>query len=165
MEELKPFSDDPVEIRATYGYIPAAVVAVCAIVDDKPVGMAASSFTCVSLDPPLVSVCIQTGSTTWPKLRSRPRLGLSVLGEHQHDECVGLSRKTGNRFAAIEWTAVSSGSVLIDGAGLWLECSLYAEMPAGDHQIALLRIHSSLSEPGVEPIVFQTSKFRRLRAA
>ena len=74
----------PRDLRDVYGAFPSGVVGLCALVDDVPVGMAASSFVAVSLEPPLVAVCVQRTSTTWPRLRDRPFVGVSVLGE-SHD--------------------------------------------------------------------------------
>src|SRR5918997_4998820 len=81
--ELDDLSADPQELRRAYGCFPSGVTAICTLVDGAPDGMAASSFTSVSLDPPLVSVCVQNTSTTWPRLRHLPRLGVSVLAESQ----------------------------------------------------------------------------------
>ncbi|CAL9326346.1 flavin reductase family protein [Streptomyces sp. SudanB52_2052] len=50
----------------------------------------------------------------------------------------------------------------IHGAGLWLDCSVHAEFPGGDHIIVLLEIHGLRAEPDREPLVFHGSRFRRL---
>jgi flavin reductase (DIM6/NTAB) family NADH-FMN oxidoreductase RutF len=55
-----------------------------------------------------------------------------------------------------------AGGVYIHGAGLWLECSMHAELPGGDHTIALLEIRSLRVEPDRSPLVFHGSQFRRL---
>ena len=70
---------DPKRLREAFGIFPSGVVAVAAEVDGKPVGLAASSFTSVSLDPPLVSFSIANTSKTWPDLRRAPHLGVSIL--------------------------------------------------------------------------------------
>ncbi|OBI84399.1 flavin reductase family protein [Mycobacterium asiaticum] len=153
---------DETTLRRAFGCFPSGVVAVCAAVDGVPVGMAASSFTCVSLDPPLVSVCIQLSSATWPRLRERPYLGLSVLAE-QHDEaCISLSRKEGDRFAGVGWTELPSGSVVVEGAAARLECRLRDELAAGDHLIAVLEVRSLTADPQVPPLIFHGSRLRRL---
>lgn len=150
------------QLRRAFGSFPSGVAAVCARVGKQPVGMAASSFTSVSVDPPLVSVCIQKTSSTWPVLRDRGRLGLSVLGEH-HDRAVRqLASKDGDRFAGVEWDAGPSDSVFIRGSSAWLEVSLYEEVPAGDHLIALLEVHGLDTNEHTLPLIFHASAFHRM---
>ena len=71
----------PTSLREAFGHFPSGVIAIAAEVDGVRVGLAASTFVPVSLDPPLVSFCVQNTSETWPKLRSLSHLGISVLGE------------------------------------------------------------------------------------
>ncbi len=150
------------ELRRVFGCFPSGVIAVCAMVDGEPVGMAASSFTSVSVTPALVSLCVQHTSTTWPRLRRRPRLGVSVLADSHGDACLDLSRKAGNRFAGVSWTALPGGAVLVDGASAWMDCRLHAEVSAGDHTIVLLEICRLGGDPDTPPLVFHGSRFRRL---
>jgi flavin reductase (DIM6/NTAB) family NADH-FMN oxidoreductase RutF len=161
MIALQPVTSES-RLREAFGCFPSGVTAVCALIDGVPQGMAASSFTSVSLTPPLVSLCIQRTSSTWPRLRDR-RLGLSVLAEGQDDACLRLSARNGDRFHDVEWEPGPHGSVFISGSSAWLECSLHEEVPAGDHLIALLRIHG-LHTAENPPLVFHGSRFRRLAA-
>ncbi|WP_290055625.1 flavin reductase family protein [Amycolatopsis solani] len=150
-------------LREAFGCFPSGVTAVCALDDGVPRGMAASSFTSVSLSPPLVSICVQRTSSTWPLLRNRPRLGLSVLAEGQDDACLSLSARGGDRFRDVDWEPGPHDSVFISGSSAWLECSPYDEVLAGDHVIALLKIHR-LRTAAAPPLVFHGSRFRRLAA-
>lgn len=153
---------DEGELRRVFGCFPSGVIAVCAIVDGEPVGMAASSFTSVSVLPALVCICVQNTSTTWPRLRTRPRLGVSVLADCHDGACLGLSRKTGNRFAGVSWTEQQGGAVLVDDASAWFECTLHSEVSAGDHTIVLLEIRRLGGNPDTPPLVFHGSRFRQL---
>jgi len=153
------------ELRRVFGCFPSGVISVCAIVDGVPVGMAASSFTAVSVAPALVSICVQNTSTTWPRLRERPRLGVSVLAECHGEACVSLSRKVGDRFAGVSWTELPGGGVLVRGASAWLDCRPAAEVAAGDHTIVLLEICALGADPETPPLVFHGSRFRRLAVA
>lgn len=153
---------DPRTLRQAFANFPSGVTAICATVDGMPVGLAASSFTTVSLDPPLVSVCAQNTSTTWPLLREANRLGISVLGENQQDDCQQLASKGIDRFERIAWSADSAGAVLVDGAPLRMSCTIEGEIEAGDHSIVLLRIHEIESDATVAPLVFHGSTYRRL---
>jgi flavin reductase (DIM6/NTAB) family NADH-FMN oxidoreductase RutF len=149
-------------LRDALGCFPTGVTAICAMLDGEPVGMAASSFTSVSLDPALVLVCIQNSSATWGKLRSAPRIGVSVLGEEHDRACSQLAAKSGDRFESLDWFVTEGGAVLLEGAAVSLDCSVVEEIAAGDHQLVLLRIEALKFQPSVSPLVFHGSRFRKL---
>jgi len=151
----------PSSLREAFGHFPSGVVAVAAEVDGVRVGLAASTFVPVSLDPPLVSFCVQNTSTTWPKLKDSPRLGISVLGEAHDIAARTLAAKTGDRFAGLE-TVTNEGAVFIKGTGVWLGSSVEQLVPAGDHIIVVLRVCDVTVDPEITPIVFHRSGFRRL---
>ncbi len=150
------------QLRHAFGCFPSGVLAICAYAGDGPVGMAASSFTSVSLDPPLVSVCIQNTSSTWPVLRRQKVLGLSVLAEDQDAQCAALASKHGDRFAGVEWTSVKDGAVFVAGAALWLGCKVHTEVAAGDHTVVLLTVLGVRADASRAPLVFHGSRYRRL---
>lgn len=148
-------------LRRVFGAYPTGVAAVAALVDGGPAGIAASSFVSVSLDPPLVSICVARTSTTWPSLRTAERIGISVLSSQQEAAGRQLSAR-GDRFAELAWRATSAGAVLLRDASAWLDCSLEREITAGDHDIVLLRVHD-LDATAVLPLVFHGSSFRQLQ--
>jgi flavin reductase (DIM6/NTAB) family NADH-FMN oxidoreductase RutF len=149
-------------LRDAFGCFPTGVTAVCAMIGSEPVGMAASSFTSVSLAPAIVLFCIQNSSATWRKLRHAPRIGVSVLGEEHHRACSQLAAKSGDRFERLEWFATESGAVLLERAAVSLDCSIVEEIAAGDHQLVLLKIEQLKFQPTVKPLVFHGSRFRKL---
>ena len=152
----------PASLREAFGHFPTGVIAIAAEVDGVRVGLAASTFVPVSLDPPLVSFCVQNTSTTWPKLKDLPALGISVLGG-SHDAAVkSLAAKTGDRFAGLETKSTDGGAVFIHGTSVWLESAIEQLVPAGDHTIVILRISDITVHADVAPIVFHRSTFRRL---
>ena len=154
----------PSLLRQAFGCFPSGVLALSGLLPDgTPVGMAVSAFVPVSLDPPLVQVCIQRSSTTWPVLQQLPRLGLSVLAEEHGSVARSLASRTGDRFAGVHWEANASGAVFVHGSTLWLETSLESEYVAGDHSMCLLRIWSIDSHPEVTPLVYHGSHFRLLQ--
>jgi flavin reductase (DIM6/NTAB) family NADH-FMN oxidoreductase RutF len=153
------------ELRRVFGAFPTGVTAIAALVDGAPAGLAANSFTSVSLDPPLLSVCVAHTSTTWPVLADRARLGVTVLGAEQEAACAQLAARTGDRFAGLDWHATDDGAVLLDGGSAWFDCSIEQHVRAGDHDIVLLRIHALDADHSVPPLVFHASRFRRLEEA
>lgn len=159
---MSPSHFDADLLRSAFSAFPTGVTVVAAVRADERVGMAASSFTSVSLDPPLVSVCIARTSSTWPTLRTGARLGVSVLADDQHLLARQFAARNRDRFAGVRATMSSTGAVLIDNACLWLECTVHAELPAGDHVIALLEVQRLETFPQRAPLVFHGSEFRQL---
>ena len=153
---------DAASLRMAYGSFPSGVAAVCALRDGAPVGMVVSSFVAVSMQPPLVAVCVQHTSTTWPLLADRPRLGLSVLGSAHDRACRQIAAKTGDRFAGIDHTVTTEGAVLLHDAATWWDCSTHDVMAAGDHDVVLLRVEALQVHDGVAPLVFHSSRFHTL---
>jgi flavin reductase (DIM6/NTAB) family NADH-FMN oxidoreductase RutF len=154
----------PTTLREAFGHFPTGVIAIAAEVDGTRVGLAASTFVPVSLDPPLVSFAVQNTSATWPKLKDLPYLGISVLGEAHDEAARTLAAKTGDRFAGLKTVSTQSGAVFIEGTSVWLESAIEQVVPAGDHSIVILRVSSITVHADVPPIVFHRSTFRRLGA-
>ncbi|MEI7715008.1 MAG: flavin reductase family protein [Mycobacterium sp.] len=151
-------------LREAFGHFPSGVVAIAAEVEGIRHGLAASTFVPVSLDPPLVSFCVQNSSTTWPKLEGLPMLGISVLGEDHDEAARRLAAKAGDRFAGLETVSNDSGAVFLTGTGLWIESAIEQLIPAGDHTIVVMRVTEVTINADVAPIVFHRSVFRRLGA-
>lgn len=162
MEAMSATDLNPTTLREAFGHFPSGVIAIAAEVDGVRVGLAASTFVPVSLDPPLVSFCVQNTSSTWPKLKDLPCLGISVLGESHDDAARTLAAKTGDRFAGLQTVSTDSGAVFIDGTSVWLDSSIEQLVPAGDHTIVVLRVNDITVHADVAPIVFHRSTFRRL---
>src|SRR5271156_3197999 len=131
---------EPTSLREAFGHFPSGVVAIAAEVAGIRHGLAASTFVPVSLDPPLVSFCVQNTSTTWPKLKDLPLLGISVLGESHDAAARALAAKTGDRFAGLETVSNGAGAVFIGGTSVWLESAVEQLVLAGDHTIVILRV-------------------------
>lgn len=154
-------------LRSVFSCFPSGVVAMCALTqgDDRvpsPHGMVASSFTSVSIDPPLVSVYIAAGSSTWNQLRQVERIGVSVLGADHSVLGRQMSVKGVDRFAGIEWRTRPNGAIFVDGAAATMECSIESEIEVGDHTLVVLRLHDVDTDMSVKPIVFHHSRFKRL---
>ena len=151
----------PTSLREAFGHFPSGVIAIAAEVDGIRIGLAASTFVPVSLDPPLVSFAVQNTSETWPKLKDLPRLGISVLGE-AHDEAaqrlggedrrpvrrpvngVAQSGAVSSRAPASGWRAPSSS---------WCPRAITNRDPAGrQHHRAFCRAADRVPPQHVSPV-------------
>ena len=163
---LPPLSVDQVErrraLRNAFARFPSGVTALCALGREGPVGMAASSFTSVSLEPALVSVCVGRGSTTWPRLAAAGRVGISVLGGEHAELSAALAARGGDRFADATWEASPEGAVFLAGAPLWLDCRVHRTVPAGDHDIVLFEVLGARTDDRFGPLIFHLSAVRAL---
>ncbi|MEU6859884.1 flavin reductase family protein [Glycomyces sp. NPDC046736] len=153
---------DPKRLREAFGVFPTGVVAVAAEVDGRVTGLAASSFTSVSLDPPLVSFSIATASKTWPDLRRAARLGLTVLAAHHGAVCRQLAGDPARRFEGLAVSVSDLGAATLDDGLARFDCSVFQEVAAGDHVIVLLRLHAVEHADTAGPLVFHRSGFSRL---
>lgn len=155
---------DPGMLREAFGVFPTGVVAVAAMVAGGPVGLAASSFTSVSLDPPLVSVNLATTSRTWPDLRRAEHLGVTVLADHHAGVCRQLAGPVGERFDGLPLVVSDAGAVTLADGLARFDCTVHTEVEAGDHVLVLLRLHAvERADPvGGGPLVFHRSAFGRL---
>lgn len=153
---------DPAELRKAFGIFPTGVVAVAAAVDGALVGLAASSFTSVSVDPPLVSFSIARTSKTWPDLRRSSHLGVTVLAADQHAVCRQLAGVPAHRFDGVPVRVSDDGAVTLDEGLARFDCTIHSEVEAGDHVVVLLELHAVDQSDTSSPLVFHRSAFGRL---
>ena len=153
------------KLRQAFGVFPTGVVAVAAEVDGSLVGLAASSFTSVSLDPPLVSINLASASKTWPDLRRARHLGVTVLADHHGPLCRRLAGPVEQRFDDVAVTVTPEGAVLVDDGLATFDCTIYREVEAGDHILVLLELHAVAHTDSSGPLIFHRSAFGRLETA
>jgi flavin reductase (DIM6/NTAB) family NADH-FMN oxidoreductase RutF len=150
---------EPSRLRRAFAAFPTGVVAVAAEVDQKRVGLAASSFTSVSIEPALVSVSVARASTTWPVLRRARHLGLSVLAAHHDSACRRLAGPAERRFEDLDTHTTGDGAVFVNGSAATFDCTVHREVDAGDHVLVLLELHAVDERCSVSPLVFHRSEF------
>ncbi len=107
---------------------------------DVPVGFTANSFTSVSLDPPLVLVCIAQSAGLAPVFRRASSFAINILSTDQEATSNSFARKDADRFAKVDWQSKVTGSPVITGCAAWLDCEMYEKIIAGDHIILIGRI-------------------------
>ncbi|MGW4638806.1 flavin reductase family protein [Sphaerisporangium sp. NPDC004334] len=148
------------------GRFATGVVAVTAIdpADGAPRGLAVNSFTSVSLDPPLVSFCVSTASTTWPRMKAAPTLCVNVLSERQEHVSRRLAARVSDKFTGLSWRPSPGGGPLFEGALAWLDCAIESEHPAGDHIIVVARVLALDAHADHGPLLFFRGDYGRFNA-
>lgn len=133
---------------------------------DLPHGMTANSFTSVSLDPPLVLVCVGRDALMHHVLSQQTTFAVSILAADQTEVAryfADKRRPVGqDQFDAVSWSpGAHSGAPLIDGALAHLECELEHRHDAGDHTIYVGRLVSVWRRPGDDALLFLNGRFLR----
>lgn len=130
-----------------------------------PVGLTANSFTSVSLDPPLLLVCIANTAGTAPVLREADHFGVNVLQTSQQQTSNRFAGKGEDRFAATPWAPGETGVPLLDGSLVSFECRRHAVHDGGDHFILVGEVVRAQFEPRRDPLLYFRGKYRRLHFA
>jgi flavin reductase (DIM6/NTAB) family NADH-FMN oxidoreductase RutF len=154
----------PPQMRDALAGFPTGLVLVTVEVDGGVAGMLASSFTSVSLDPPLVSLSFARTSTTWPVLQQAERWGISVLGDGEAEDVPLLSRPAGTRFEGIAALPTAQGGLVLPGSTVTLTVTRHAEFDAGDHVLTLLRVLSLHRDAAQPPLVVYDRTTHRIAA-
>ena len=158
--DVSGFTSD--EFRAVLGNFCSGITAIAAIVDGQPVGMTCQSFFSVSLAPPMIAFAPSRISTSYPTIRSAAFFSVNVLAGQQADVSAQFSQSGGDKWIGINWAPGKHGTPVIEGALAWLECSFAAEYPAGDHFIALGKVHALGSAPQLDPLLYFRSRYMSL---
>ncbi|QLY28785.1 flavin reductase family protein [Nocardia huaxiensis] len=147
----------PTYLRAVMAQWASGVVVVTTMRDGgERHGMTASSFTSVALDPPLVSVCLATDSTTCRSVRRSGVFAVNVLG-HDHEDIgrrFAASGSGSNRFDVGNWSTATTGAAVLADAVAWVDCVVAACHPAGDHTIVLGLVRDAATPRPAPPLIY-----------
>jgi flavin reductase (DIM6/NTAB) family NADH-FMN oxidoreductase RutF len=147
------------EFKAALGRHASGVVAITAKVG-APIGLTATSFTSVSLAPPLVSFYIADSSTTWPKLRQATTFGVHLLAQEQADLAARFAARGADRFAPpTAWRSSEEDVPLIDDAIAHLICDRHETRPIGDHWLVVGHVRRTLLNPPKSPLLYHEGTF------
>ena len=153
---------DSARFRTVLGHFATGVTIVTGHGADGPLGLAANSFTSVSLDPPLVLVCMANTSSTWPAIRASGHFAVNILGEHQEDTSRRFGARSSDRFQGVGWEPGKTGSPILHDAIAYVDCVLDAEYEGGDHTIVVGRV-VDLGQPAEGgPLLFWRGGYARL---
>lgn len=132
---------DPRALRDAFGCFPTGITVVTTReTDGTPRGFTANSFTSVSLDPPLLLVCIAAAASSLPVFASAPHFAVNVLGDAQRAVSARFASRAPDKFGATDWQPGRHGAPLIGGALAWFECARHETVAAGDHEILIGRV-------------------------
>ena len=135
-------------LRQALGSFPTGVTVVSCLDKNKnPLGFTANSFTSVSLDPQLISICIDKESFNIDSFSITKHFAVSVLSEDQQSISTTFATPNEDRFQNVEWRTEDTGSPIIENAVAWFDCNTRQVIDAGDHLILIGEIIAFDSSP------------------
>jgi flavin reductase (DIM6/NTAB) family NADH-FMN oxidoreductase RutF len=152
-------------LRKVLGRFPTGVAVVTAHAE-TPCGMTANAFTSVSLDPPMILVCVNRSAAIYQAVLKTGCFGVSVLSagqEHVARYFTNHSRPRGEaEFDAVGWSpGPMTGTPMLDGSLAWLDCALTTSYDGGDHEIFLGTVLASGFGTAEHALVFFGGGFHR----
>lgn len=138
-------------------------VTIATILDAQgdPHGLTVSSFTSVSLDPPLILICLGHAVSVIDSFREASHFGINILADDQEILSERFARKAEDRFDGLPWYSGATGVPLLPGVLATVECAVEQRIPAGDHDIFLARMVNAQFAEG-EPLIHFRGCYRRL---
>ncbi|QQG49501.1 MAG: flavin reductase family protein [archaeon] len=140
---------------------PQGVTVVTTLSADGPKGITVSSFTSVSLDPPLVLISIAKGSALHDLFRGAEAFAVNFLADDQKsvsDRFAGRVELE-DRFQGLKFTSGKAGSPIIDGARASIECRRWQVYDGGDHSIIVGEVVDAKSLNSKRPLVYYTQLY------
>jgi flavin reductase (DIM6/NTAB) family NADH-FMN oxidoreductase RutF len=144
----------------------AAAVVVVTAPGEPPVGFTATSFTSVSLDPPLVSFSLARSASAWPAVTRAGIVAVHVLTAAQEQVARTFATRGIDRFAAHgSWSTGPEGVPLLDGVLAQLVCRVVQRVEAGDHTIVLASPEEGRhhDDHTVTPLVYHDGRYANLQ--
>ena len=145
---------DSRELRDALGAFVTGVTVVTTVGNSgQPRGFTANSFTSVSLDPPLVLVCISKAALSLSVFQEATGFAVNILAENQRAISHLFATKDPRKFEAVAWSPGPAGNPVFEGAAAWVECTRHQVADGGDHVILIGRVVACGHAP-VKPLVY-----------
>jgi flavin reductase (DIM6/NTAB) family NADH-FMN oxidoreductase RutF len=159
-DRFRPVTSD--QFRRACGRF-ATGITIASVLDSSgtPHGLTVNSFSSVSLDPPLILICLGHAVTNIEDFRAARHFGISVLSQDQREISDHFARKGHDRFTGTPWHAGKTGVPLLDRAIAEIECEVRHRFTTGDHDIVVGEMVAAHVHEG-EPLIYYASRYREL---
>jgi 3-hydroxy-9,10-secoandrosta-1,3,5(10)-triene-9,17-dione monooxygenase reductase component len=152
--ELNLKTPDSTTMRTVLGHFCTGVAVITGHDGTRPLGFACQSVTSVSLQPPYVSFCPASTSSSWPLIRDTRRLAINILADDQRDLCAQFAASGGDKFAEVGWRPGRNGAPVLHGVLATIEADVEVEHDAGDHTIVVAHVTNLYAHSGRQPLLF-----------
>jgi flavin reductase (DIM6/NTAB) family NADH-FMN oxidoreductase RutF len=147
--------------RDVVGHFVSGVTVITVDLDGEAFGTTASAFSSLSLEPPMVVICLNRSSNTGAAVLSAGHFAVNVLDAGQEALAVHFGRKGDRKFAGVPVAADSWRDPLIEGALATFDCSVVEHMVGGTHRVFVAEVHRAAARQG-DPLAYFQGRFGRL---
>ncbi len=156
---------DAIQFRATLGRFASGVtILTMRDRDGADHGMTATSFSSLSLDPPLILVCVNQAAAMFEALAQAQHVAVNILSAEQQGVAEAFALKDADRFGGFSFQRGIGDVPVLVGALAHLECEVHARHKAGDHTIIVGLVQAASASEAGDPLIYYRSGYRRLRS-
>ncbi len=154
---------DEAAFKLALSHFASGVTVVTTEHEGRRYGLTVASFASLSLHPPLVLICIEKTVKTHDAIAAARKFGVSILSAAQEEISARFATRMEDKFSGIEVHRGKLGVPLISGALTNIECSVYDQLPGGDHSIFVGEVVAIHTREGT-PLLYYRSGYREMRA-
>jgi flavin reductase (DIM6/NTAB) family NADH-FMN oxidoreductase RutF len=153
---------DPDTFRSVLGRFASGVTIVTAIdANGRDFGLTVSAFASLSLEPPLVVVCIDHGASLHPVLRDAQHFAINILSTDQEPLARRFAILAGDRFDGVGYVRGQTGVAVLDDVLAMLECRKVRAVEGGDHTIFIGEVETAITHTG-SPLLYYRGGYAQL---
>jgi flavin reductase (DIM6/NTAB) family NADH-FMN oxidoreductase RutF len=150
-------------LRDALGCFATGVTVVTAVDEDgQPAGLTVNSFTSVSLEPPLLLVCLHKLAASAQALVGASSFAINVLQTGQQPASMTFSTRVEDRFGTTPWSRGEGGAPILGDSLCVFECDRYAVYDGGDHHILVGQVVKASFDAALDPLLYFRGRYRRL---
>lgn len=153
---------DAREFRNTVGNFATGVTVITTKNEDVKIGMTANAFSSLSLDPPLILVCIDKRSSSVDALVKGAPFAVNILQKNQDADCWRFAKPADDKFADASYTVSDDGIALLEGNLATIECNVAEVIEGGDHYIVTGLVKKASHDVEAEPLLFFRGKLEQV---
>lgn len=132
--------------------------------EEKDYGLTASAVACLSLEPPMLLVCIHRKSGTCHAVSRSGTFGVNILHEHQGELAIRFAKADTDKFAGVDYSYGALGIPRLEGVLAHLQCRVVEEVTGGTHSVFLAEVYGAQADDG-EPLAYYRGKFGKFVSA
>ncbi len=164
-QELLPVPGfDQDVFRRVVGHFASGVAVITTAHDGRLYGTTASAVSSLSMDPPMMLMCLNRSSSTHDAVRAAGAYAINILADHQEDLALRFGRKGADKFAGVSYTVSEHGGVpVLDGVLATITCVVTEAPQGGTHSVFFGQVVDAGAASG-NPLAYYRGTFGRLES-